>query len=284
MCLFADADNDGQSFDGRCGTTTGGAPPGTACGTSAECDRGLCVEGLCSRLCDGPTTCPADMVCGFRSYVLANGDGGTAQVCAPDPNVPPVPCSADDQCGGGRVCNELVGNDPSTLQCGRPGTGAALGGACSTDFFADRRVCQSGLCDGGDDAGMCTAACVDNGDCGPSLLCSGPIYSNIGGTYCADPCLADGDCPAGRTCQVRNNRTNNGYDFVCGAPPGPQPTGATTTNSLECRSRLTIDGRCTQLCTVTPNSCAGTALPVCTPVPFDAPGGGVQPINVCTAQ
>jgi hypothetical protein len=284
VCLFADPDNDGQSFDGTCGTTTGGALPGTACATNADCDRGLCQEGLCSRLCDGPTSCPTTMVCGFRSYRLANGDGGTARVCAPDPNLPPVACTSNDDCSAtGRQCNEFVGTDPFSLQCGLPGTGAALGGTCSSDFFADRRSCQTGLCDGGDNAGMCTAACVDNGDCGAGLLCSGPIYTNVEGNYCADPCLIDADCPAARSCQLRNNRTANGYDLVCGAPPGPLPVGAATADSLQCRSGVTVDGVCTQTCTVTPNSCAGTALPVCTPVPFTAPGGGTQPINVCTA-
>jgi hypothetical protein len=147
-----------------------------------------------------------------------------------------------------------------------------------------RSDCQTGLCDG-DGSGMCTAACVDNRDCGPGLLCSGSPYVGVDGDYCADPCSTDADCPSGRTCQVRRNRDETGFDLVCAAPPGTLDTGATPpSNGLDCRSGIRLTGGpCTKLCTVAPDSCVGSALPLCSPLELTLPSGnGTQRINVCT--
>jgi hypothetical protein len=228
-----------------------------------------------------------------------SGDGFVASVCQRDPESPAIACAADDDCRAtGQLCNQLVGDNPATLQCGPPGRGTkALGESCNDAGFSGSTECRSGLCDGFDVTaqqalvGMCTAACVDNADCAVGQLCSGGVYSDVGGNYCADPCNTDSDCAAGRTCQVRENRTGGGYDLVCGAPPGTSTTGTSTTDPLSCRSGLVVrDGaggnqRCTQICTTAPNSCAGPALPVCTALDFTLPSGtGTQTINVCTAQ
>lgn len=282
VCLFADPDNDGFIFDGACGPSPGGDVAGQACASGAECDRGACVRGLCSKLCEGNSDCPNAMVCQGNSFTLVNGPapGGVADICVSDPNLPDTACDNDADCAStNRVCNELAGDNDFTLQCGAPGSGAAFAGQCVSASFSNRSVCQTGLCDG-DVAGMCTRPCASTADCGGGLLCSGAIFSNVDGDYCAEPCTTDAQCDlvAGRFCTVRDNAGGNALDTVCANPTGAKVFGDTAGSGLECQTGLDFSGRCTRLCDA--GGCAAP-LPNCTSVTFPRPGGGDQQISIC---
>ena len=174
----------------------------------------------------------------------------------------------------------LVGDQNLTLQCGLPGSGAALAGACVAPNFSSRSVCQTGLCDG-DSAGMCTKTCSSTADCGGGLLCSGSIFTNVAGSYCAEPCTTDAQCDlvSGRFCTLRDNAAATGLDTLCAEPLGPKAFTTVAASGLECQSGLNFAGRCTKLCVGTAD-CSG-AMPVCTPVDFERPGGGDQELSIC---
>ena len=89
------------------------------------------------------------MACQVTSFSFGADGGGTAEICVAAPNVAPVACVDDSVClETNRVCNDLVGDGQLSLQCGFPGTGAALGEGCASTSLADRDGCATGLCDG----------------------------------------------------------------------------------------------------------------------------------------
>jgi hypothetical protein len=115
---------------------------------------------------------------------------------------------------------------------------------------------------------MCTKACSQNAQCGNGLICSGPLFSNISGGFCADPCRNNAQCPTGRSCQLRGNLAGTGVDTVCGEPFGTLATGTVTNNGLECPSGFTINGRCSELCIPSQNTCPA-AMAFCVDVTFN---------------
>jgi hypothetical protein len=281
ICRFADPDGDGFVSDGTCEAPRGGLSTGSACATGDVCERGVCTGGLCAALCLEDGDCPAAMACQVTSFSFGADGGGTAEICVAAPNVAPVACVDDSVClETNRVCNDVVGDGELSLQCGFPGTGAALGEGCTSTSLADRDACATGLCDG-EVTGMCTRACSSNVDCAQGLVCSGPLFSNIDGGFCADPCIKNSQCPSGRTCQLRDSVDNSRFDTICAEQAGTLAPGTPTTNGRECPTALLIDGVCSELCIN--NSDCPAALPVCSEVTFAQPGREQQTIKACTA-
>jgi hypothetical protein len=160
-----------------------------------------------------------------------------------------------------------------------PWHGCCAGGECASISLADRDACATGLCDG-EVTGMCTRACSASADCGPGLVCSGPLFSNIDGGFCADPCIKNSQCPSGRTCQLRDSLDDSRFDTICAEQAGTLPPGAPATNSRDYPSALLI-GVCSELCVN--NSDCPAAVPVCSDVTFAQPGRAQQTIRTCTA-
>ncbi len=281
VCVFADPDGDGFILDGVCAAAPAGGDVGDACAPGGgDCARGLCLNNRCSKLCGDANECAAGQVCQSQSFTLDNGDGGNAAICSGDLALPETPCGHDADCTStGRLCNTFT--DDFQLICGFAGGGAAAGGQCVSEFFENRAVCQTGLCDG-EVAGMCTRACTSNADCGGGAggLCSDSPFTNVGGSYCAEPCAVDAECDlvGGRFCSLRDNLAGNGLDTVCIDPPGQKLFGADAASGQECTTNLQFQGKCTRLCQV--GGCVAP-LPNCTAVNFPRPGGGDQPVTLC---
>ena len=282
VCNFADPFNTDFITDGQCSAVQAGLPAGSACAGGGTCDRGSCLRGLCTKLCEQTADCPNAMICQGNSFSLVNGPGpgGVAPICVADPALPDTACDNDADCTStNRVCNELVGDQDFTLECGAPGSGAAFAGACTSASFSSRGACQTGLCDG-DVAGMCTKPCASTADCGGGLICSGEIFSNVAGDYCAEPCITDTQCDVvgGRFCTVRENAASNALDTICANPQGAKVFGDAAASGLECQTGLEFADTCTRLCDS--GGCAAP-LPNCTAVTFPRPGGGDQAVNLC---
>jgi hypothetical protein len=280
VCRFAHPDGDGFVLDGVCGADPGGDAVGAACvAGGGTCGRGLCLANRCSQLCDSAADCALGQACEAQSFTLDDGDTGVAPICVPDASLPETACAHDADCAStGRLCNSFT--DDFDLICGFAGGGNAFTGSCVSQFFENRTACQTGLCDG-EVAGMCTRACTGNADCGAGLVCSDSPFTNVAGSYCAEPCATDDQCDlaAGRFCSLRDNLAGNGIDTVCIDPPGTKVFGDVAASGAECQTNLEFQGRCTQLCNG--GGCGG-ALPNCTSVNFPRPGGGAdQPITIC---
>lgn len=141
--------------DGQGGALTlcvpGGAGQGFggSCARAADCATNLCVgvpstgAGVCTSFCD-QIPCPA----GYSCTAVADGQGGTAQVCAP---------------------------------------GGAVGGAYG-DTCTGAASCASGLCLNDPRLGgaFCTRACASNADCAAiaGLVC---VRLTTGEQVCAAP-------------------------------------------------------------------------------------------------
>lgn len=167
---------------------------GAACTLGATpCERGDCVHGVCSVICNLTSDCPADLTCVGRG-----GAGRCTRACG----------SASD-CAPGQVC-AVTG--PGQGFCVAPGA-AAGGQACESREDCASWVCGDGECAQGCDDQGCPAGqrclalhtqrvCVPTGDAEAEAECAvGPdCRSGIcRGGRCSDTC--DGDaCAHDRVC------------------------------------------------------------------------------------
>lgn len=160
----------------ECATTDpqGTGTPGTACGDTTECTRGLvCCSGICNFefACEPDTSCTGNDECSDGT-ICCNNAGSTAGTC-----------TDADQCYDGISCS-------SNADCGNPG---------NTDY-----LCCDGTCQ---DVFSCSGECNTDSDCSAD---SGGICcdTNPDSTYCTDAstcfggvdCTADSDCGGGLSC------------------------------------------------------------------------------------
>ncbi len=71
---------------------------GFPCSGDAACSGGVCLDGTCTRSCEGD--CPTGWRC--RSAEEEGIEGGS--VCVPEPNMLCAPCEGDDGCGAATAC------------------------------------------------------------------------------------------------------------------------------------------------------------------------------------
>jgi FG-GAP-like repeat len=138
----------GGKHDG--GETGGGGglfgDSGNGCITAADCDGGVCVDGVCcdsaANACSG-TCCSGGTVCLFDKCVM-----------------PGKPCHTANDCDPGQYCETALGMSPD----GGPGDSGADGGLCTQPLPLDGRcldlppICDADAGAPGPDAG-CVSQC-----------------------------------------------------------------------------------------------------------------------------
>ncbi len=170
---------EGQAVVRRCGPRAGRGRAGDGCDQGGDCRSGRCGDaGAGESVCLGPCVPGDGLVCAPDTRCYEIGDRifvgeriETIPVCAPDRGSE-VPCAKDADCPPGEAC-ALLPNAPLTgwsPACRVSGGRVPPGGACAADSD-----CTGGWC--GEDP-------VDHDH-----------------TRCLGPCVQDGDCLPGTTCQ-----------------------------------------------------------------------------------
>lgn len=243
---------EGEAIVPLCNYTTGTGEPLAACDADDDCRSGTCLSsGEDPAFCWG--ACSVDADCGFGTcgvYGFTLTGGGTAEVSGCR-----ATCQRDGDCTvyDGFVCS--IGVDPDLqlfAECaaGDP-AGAGAGSFCTADA-----QCRMGVCfdDGGTaspaEDGFCLGPCETDGDCGAGTFCRAapllvqqtpPVYDAIQVCWGAD-CLANSDCPAGRTCDFEPDPENLGGDirFSCAPAYGDLLPGQACTGNAECMSGICV--------------------------------------------
>ncbi|HEY2900957.1 MAG TPA: hypothetical protein VGL59_10305 [Polyangia bacterium] len=201
-----------------------GKPAGATCASGAECDQGICADGVCCR-----TSCTD--LCHSCNI---SGSAGTCVV------VPSGQAARASECTG----------DGS--KCGK--TGACDGaGACA--FGAKDTVCADAACDPTTYQVTAASQCDGKGACmasGQKVSCA-PAKCNAGHTGCANPCTSSNDCVAPNQCQ----------QGTCGQSAiGVACTGASQCQTGNCVDGVCCDKPCAGQCEACDNSGAlGTCKP-----------------------
>jgi len=168
-----------------CGSSSGTTTGYGACTDSSTCASGVCdsLRKHCSASCasgtTGDTDCTTSMGSGFACSEVGFTIGtatGTLGMCAKK-------CLRNGDCTGTDVC-QAANNDGFNrvdLTCGPPGTGAAMGTACTGGSTCSSRLCISS---------KCSAPCVTASDCSGGLTkCSAVLFSlPKGGTQLVNVC------------------------------------------------------------------------------------------------
>jgi hypothetical protein len=272
VCVY-----DTSTGEGTCGDAPGDGETGDMCTSGADCQSGLCINGLCADPCAGEEDCPAGYTCQSTDVDLDGGGSATIDVCVPEV----TPCSANNDCSSPDICVvDRSGNDVS-LTCDAPVGGGMLGDDCTAD--AD---CASNLCL----AGTCTEPCETANDCAMdgSYLCESETIMTDGGgtadvTVCnprpADTCISDGDC--GGTDRCIANKTATDIEFRCGAPnAGGGETGDDCTDDSDCAQNLCVDGTCQGPCAEVGDCSTGEDFD-CEVAMVDLGGGNSDSAQIC---
>jgi len=183
-----------DTIDNKCGKLNGSG----ACSLANQAT--ICRSGVCD----------ADSLCGYDTNhgpctaanagtVCRSGSCSANLLCQPAGG-----CNIDGDCASGQWCNETSHTcsvkltNGTSIPTDAPHTNPTLNGACTTAAAA--LVCQSSVCDGGDNkcgyavnSGPCTAAnaatVCRSGACSANLLCQ-PVAG----------CNVDADCTSGNWC------------------------------------------------------------------------------------
>ena len=234
-------------------------PNGAPCTveTAANCESGLCVDGLCcNRACGGGCeTCSAGTSPGTCEPVPSGSDprslcgltwcSGSAATC-------PKGCALDTECKPGSYCNGGACKEKKTT-----GTACTDGKECASGNCADGLCCTSSCaapcqaCNGTDSPGTCVVSDLrtdPDSECGWTW-CSGA-------TACLQACQSDSDCKPAAWCAAGTCTPKRARGEACNAPN-------------QCASNACADGVCCD------NACGGTcracdvagARGTCTDVP-----------------
>ena len=253
--------------------------------TGVTTDRGPADAGVDAGPCGNPT----EPCCNGRAC-LGGGSCANNRCAAPtremDECTSPTDCMGAQQCQGIFECAGMRG-------CWRCATSAGtrtFGARC-----ANASECQSGLCSSGRCSVPCPIGAAGDTACaarGMGYRCTATYYrptstapiTTLG--VCQQHCARNGDCPSETTCLPLLNFVTDRMDFFC-APTtrtGPigaacDPNGASTCRSGLCLPSGMNQGFCTAPC-VSDNDCT-PAAPVCGPVFWITPSGGVQNARGC---
>ena len=224
--------------DGQCVPASGDCAVPSECAQDVDC-RGtdnICDRGRCRPGCDGPGSCPSELVCQFGRCLEACPtracDGET--LC----NTANGLCEIEGQCRESADCPDAVTYcDPATSQCVAgcevdndclDVTKACEGGACvdrgctAARQCAFEQVCDlaSGACNPA--MGPYCEACDPNDDsaCGSAdnkCLELQDEEGNSLGAFCFVACDADPDnrCPSGYQCTPLEDQNGNPSGEVC---------------------------------------------------------------------
>jgi hypothetical protein len=261
---------------------------GKSCTTDNDCQPGMCLTvftasgggmmeapgGYCSLGCMTNAECGASSTCS-GAFAGFGGVGATPGRCLKG-------CAMDAECREGYRCVTALGMPVSSSA--QDPTGGLLGGSgCEpipeTQKLADGLVgnpcgkhadCGEGRCQRA--AGMlaypggyCSAACLEDADCGAKGVCTPPTASGAGS--CSLRCEVDSNCREDYRCRSVSGQ----MQCVPGAPPLPDNTVGRACeadadcggNAMSCASRLgnanASAGYCTQPCVDTSDCGAGGA-------------------------
>jgi len=229
-----------------------------------------------SRPCIDAADCDDDYFCNTTS--CAPGADGT-QVCNFGP--PPIPgcCTADIECGGQAVCDELT---HTCVSC-TADAHCDDGNGCTTDS------CQAGACKFvKDDPDCCDCGIVDvepiAQQCGSGGVCN-EVSCNCGANQCSYTPI---DNPAGKCCETGDHAICDDGDpctddscvaNVCRNIEALGAIGCCTTDA-ECNdgNACTVDG-----CDVNTDTCVHTKLddPTCCTTNEDCDDGDVTTWDTC---
>lgn len=273
VCLF-----DLSTGEGTCGTPTGTGQTGDACTTGADCQSGLCINGMCADPCSSESDCPAGYTCQPTQVPLTGGGTATIDVCVPEVTV----CASDNDCTDPELCVVDRSGADVTLECGPAVGPGALGDACANDA-----ECASNLCIDG----LCSAPCEVANDCATdgSFVCEIESLTTGGGnadlTVCkprpADQCLSDADCAGGERCVASKTATD--VEFTCGTPnAGGGEVGATCATDADCAQNLCIGGTCSGPCQGL-GDCASGQDYSCRVENVDLGNGNTDSAQICVA-
>ena len=216
--------------EGECVTPTDDLEDGEACTDSAQCESGLCHDGICTSECTDDDECADDLVC-----------GGDADV---DVCVPPTLCTADGDCDPDDRC-VVDRNGDVSLTCDDPVGPGEPGDECSDDDD-----CASGLCLDGE----CSQPCDNPSDCEADgdYVCTGEDLGDGEDTYVCteqppESCVSDEDCDGSDRCVA--SVTDDQFGFVCDEPNADGGEGGDTcSDDSDCAQNLCEDGVCKAPC------------------------------------
>lgn len=261
---------------------------GKGCKQDADCKPGTCLTsfqpvsggtmeapgGYCSLTCMSNEHCGAGGTCS-GAFAGFGGIGATPGRCLKS-------CAMNADCREGYRCVTALGmpvNGSSGTQ--DPTAGLFGGTACepvpATQQLANGIVgkpcgkhtdCGEGRCQRAGGVltypdGYCSAACLEDADCGADGVCTPPMTGGAGS--CSRRCETDGDCREGYRCRA----TSGQLQCVPGAAPLPDNVVGLDCKAdsdcggaaMSCASRLgnanTVAGYCTQACIETNDCGAG---------------------------
>lgn len=220
---------------------------GSTCSSGAQCDSGLCVDGVC---CEStcPGECQACDVPGQAGYCrpVANGTA-----CGDD-----NPCDGVDACQSGTCTTGAPPNCDDANPC--TDDSCATGAGCVYSPYVDGTDCSDGdVCNGSEacQAGLCRTTgwldCNDDNPC-TSENCdpiSGCAYTptsegnacDLGA--CGSGLCQAGDCAnaAGILCDDQNLCTQDWCDLDLGCLHEPEPDGFECGDCAMCTSGICTD-------------------------------------------
>ena len=222
-------DEPGQ--EGLCQEPEDNRADGEECTDSAQCESGLCVDGVCTSECDDASDCVDGWLC--REY-------DDYSICEE-----PTPCDSIRDCSfDGDHC-VVERDDDLRVICRPPAGDGELGDSCSIDGD-----CAAGLCLDGE----CSQPCANPSDCGDDeeYLCTGEeLVDGQSANVCTErppeACLSDVDCDGEERCVATIDEDS--LYFACGEPnDGGGEGGDICTDDSDCAQNLCIDGACAAPC------------------------------------
>ncbi|MDF1564614.1 MAG: hypothetical protein P1V51_16335 [Deltaproteobacteria bacterium] len=164
---------------------------GVPCTLYTDCpDNHDCVEGICTlvtgdcgnSICAGHTFCDTDQTCKSSTQKVCSSDAdcGGDFICPPTAGVCMEPCTFDDECDVGFICNNGVSG---CAEC-------AFDSQCLDPL---RPLCQSA-------SGRCVA-CTGPGQCADGEHCDDGSANPQNVNTCQPGCLEAMDCAVGQRCE-----------------------------------------------------------------------------------
>lgn len=264
-----DNDNDGLT---DCADTAD-CPDNTACGNGCVCLSAKGKETSCADLgdndYDGLTDCADPDCAGALPETCGDGkdndcDGAidcadsfcaSQTICQQQPQPDGAPCSADNQCQGGKCLSEATKGYPNGM--------CSNAASCSVSA---QTGCNGGLCVESGSFDVCYPKCTGKGlgttgACRAGYACIDPDSSVSGNSYCLALCTEDAQCAGSGT-----NYGCNPWSHLCEVKDKAKAKyGAPCTANSDCESNQCATqsgdgltgGYCFGYCNATLGACGG---------------------------
>ncbi len=267
-----------------CNLPIGPGEYGDLCEADADCEAGLCFDGMCSEPCKGPGDCDEIefMTCSGEDL----GDGELTNICNEIDDTGEL-CVSDEDCLGDNRCVARADDDEVNFVCDLPNEDGVEGGeACEDHLECAQNLCHEGACQkpcGDDDmcseipASSCTTTQVElEGVIDTVNSCEVPVI-------CASPAACEED----ETCYVQ--RGEDSVDTICEEPDeGELEDGEYCTEDADCASNYCHEDPYENFC-ATPceldEDCpeVGGLAMTCETVDIDHASGS-DPVDVCVRE